>query len=66
MKTTTSFGEDPYALIERYVADTKLHPTDTVAAFLKETGGKNFSDFAEAKGYNMAFVEDKPSHFYGL
>ena len=54
-----SFGEDPYALIERYVADTKLHPTDTVAAFLKEAGGKNFSDFAEAKGYNMAFVEDK-------
>ena len=54
-----STGEDPYDLIERYVADTKLHPTDTVTAFLEEAGGKRFSDFAEAKGYNMPFGEDK-------
>ncbi|MBV5267213.1 MAG: hypothetical protein JZU67_01565, partial [Burkholderiaceae bacterium] len=46
-------------MIERYVADANLHPIDTVAAFLKEAGGKNFSDFAEAKGYNMPFGEDK-------
>jgi hypothetical protein len=54
-----STGEDPYDLIERYVADTQLHPTDTVAAFLEEAGGKCLSDFAEAKGYNMPFGEDK-------
>ncbi|MEA3415454.1 MAG: hypothetical protein U9R02_04745 [Thermodesulfobacteriota bacterium] len=54
-----STGEDPYDLIERYVADTQLHPTDTVAAFLEEAGGKRLSDFAEAKGYNMPFGEDK-------
>jgi hypothetical protein len=52
-------GPDPYDLIERYVADTSLHPTDTVAAFLEEAGGKRLSDFAEAKGYNMPFGEDK-------
>ena len=50
---------DPYELIDRYVADTKLHPTDTVAAFLEEAGGKRLSDFAEAKGYNLPFGEDK-------
>jgi hypothetical protein len=54
-----STGEDPYDLIERYVADTQLHPTDTVAAFLEEAGGKRLSDFAETKGYNMPFGEDK-------
>jgi len=54
-----STGEDPYDLIERYMADAKLHPTDTVAAFLEEAGGKRLSDFAEAKGYNLPFGEDK-------
>jgi len=54
-----SIGEDPYGLIERFVADTKLHPTDMVAAFLEEAGGKHFSDFAEAKGFNLPFGEDK-------
>ena len=54
-----SGGDDPYDLIERYVADTNLHPTDTVAAFLEEAGGKRLSDFAEAKGYNLPFGEDK-------
>lgn len=54
-----STGEDPYDLIERYVADTKLHPKDMVAALLEEAGGKRLSDFAEAKGYNLPFGEDK-------
>ena len=54
-----STGEDPYDLIERYVVDTKLHPADMVAAFLEEAGGKSLSDFAEAKGYNLPFGEDK-------
>ena len=54
-----SIGEDPYDLIERYVSDTKLHPADMVAAFLEEAGGKSLSDFAEAKGYNLPFGEDK-------
>jgi len=54
-----STGEDPYDLIERYIADTKLHPKDTVAAFLEEAGGKRLSNFAEAKGYNLPFGEDK-------
>ena len=54
-----STGEDPYDLIERYIADTKLHPKDTVAAFLEEAGGKHLSNFAEAKGYNLPFGEDK-------
>jgi len=54
-----SIGEDPYDLIQRYVVDTKLHPTDMVAAFLEEAGGKRLSDFSEAKGYNLPFGEDK-------
>lgn len=54
-----STGEDPLVLIERYIADTKLHPEDMVTAFLQEAGGNNLSDFAEAKGYNLPFVEDK-------
>lgn len=54
-----STGEDPYDLIERYMADTKLHPADTVAAFLEEAGGKNLTDFVDSKGYNLPFGEDK-------
>ena len=54
-----STGEDPYDLIERYITDTKLHPKDTVVAFLEEAGGKHLSNFAEAKGYNLPFGEDK-------
>jgi len=54
-----SIGEDPYGLIERYVADTKLHPADMVAAFLEEAGRGRVSDFSEAKGYNLPFGEDK-------
>jgi hypothetical protein len=54
-----STGEDPYDLIARYIADTKLHPADMVAAFLEEGGGKHLSNFADAKGYNLPFGEDK-------
>jgi hypothetical protein len=54
-----SIGEDPYDLIERYVADTKLHPVDMVAALLEEAGEGHLPDFSEAKGYNLPFGEDK-------
>jgi len=54
-----STGEDPYDLIERFVTNTKLHPSDTVAAFLEEAAGKHFSEYSEAKGYNLPFGEDK-------
>ena len=54
-----SVGEDPYDLIERYVADTKLHPADMVSAFIEEACGKHRADFMDAKGYNLPFGEDK-------
>lgn len=54
-----SIGEDPYGLIERYIADTKLHPMDIVAAFLEEAGKKSLLNFIDAKGYNLPFGEDK-------
>ena len=54
-----STGEDPYDLIERYVADPKLHPSDMVTAFLQEAAGKHIPEYAEAKGYNLPFGEDK-------
>ncbi len=56
-----STDDDPYDLIERCVANTVLHPEDTVAAFLEEAGGKQDLTFQEAKGYNLSFNEDK--HF---
>ena len=55
----TSTGDDPYDLIERYLADTTLHPADKVAAFLEEAGGGQDLNFLEAKGYNLPFGEDK-------
>ena len=54
-----SGADDPYDLVERYVADTDLHPQNTVAAFLEEAGGKLDLNFLEAKGYNLPFGEDK-------
>jgi hypothetical protein len=54
-----STGEDPYDLIERYVADPQLHPSDMVTAFLEEAAGKHIPEYAEAKGYNLPFGEDK-------
>jgi len=52
-----SIGEDPYDLIERYVNNTELHPSDLVEAFLEEAGGGRL--FADAKGYNLPFGGDK-------
>jgi energy-coupling factor transporter ATP-binding protein EcfA2 len=54
-----SIVEDPYDLIERYIADLNLHPEDLVKAFLEEVGGMSSNRFAEAKGYNLPFTEDK-------
>ena len=52
-------GEDPYELIEQYVDNIELHPSDLVEVFLEEAGGRRQSLFAEAKGYNLPFGEDK-------
>jgi len=54
-----STGEDPYDLIERFVADTNLHPSNMVTAFLEESAGKSLPEYAEAQGYNLPFREDK-------
>jgi predicted AAA+ superfamily ATPase len=54
-----SSGEDPYDLIERFMADTSLHPSNKLDAFLNESAGQNLPDFIEAKGYNLPFGEDK-------
>jgi len=54
-----STGEDPYDLIQRYIAAPKLHPADTLAAFLEEAANKRQLGFCEAKGYNLPFGEDK-------
>lgn len=52
-------GEDPYELIERFVSDTGLHPTDLVNAFLEEGKGGEDTTFLEAKSYNLPYNEDK-------
>ncbi len=54
-----SSGEDPYDLVARFIAAPQLHPSDMVAAFLEEAAGKRLSEYAEAKGYNLPFGEDK-------
>jgi hypothetical protein len=54
-----SMGEDPYDLVERFVVDQSLHPTDMVTALLEEATGRKLPDYAEAKGYNLHFGEDK-------
>lgn len=54
-----STGEDPYDLIDRFIADPELHPADLVAAFLDESAGRQPPEFIEAKGYNLPFGEDK-------
>lgn len=53
-----SVGEDPYDLINRFVADITLHPPDLVKAFTEEFT-KQLPEFSEAKGYNLPFTEDK-------
>jgi hypothetical protein len=57
-----SAGEDPNDLIDRYMASPQLHPTDALAAFLEEAGGKKLEQYAPAKGYNLPFAEDKRFH----
>ncbi len=54
-----STGEDPYDLIERFLANPELHPTDMVAAFLAEGGRPQDLEFMEAKGHNLPFTEDR-------
>jgi len=54
-----STGEDPYDLLERYLANPELHPEDPVAALLSEAGSKQDPAFVEARGYNLPFNEDK-------
>lgn len=54
-----SAGEDPYALIDRYVENPELYPPDLVKAFSEEACGRQTTRFAEAKGYNLPFSEDK-------
>jgi hypothetical protein len=54
-----SGGPDVYDLIERYVGDPSLHPTDPVGAFLEAAGRRERLDFLDAKGYNLPFGEDK-------
>ena len=52
-------GEDPYDLINRYLADESLHPGDIVTAFLEEASPKNREPFLKANGFNQPFSDDK-------
>ena len=52
-------GEDPYDLIDRFIADPSLHPHAPVQTFLDEAGAKNADDFLEAKSFNLSFTDDK-------
>ncbi len=52
-------GEDPWELIERFMADTSLHPNDPVQSFLDEAGSKSTDEYLDAKGFNMPFSDDK-------
>ena len=56
---TSSSGDDPYELVERYLATPALHPPDLVEAFLKEAEDQDDLVFLEAKGFNLPFVDDK-------
>ena len=57
-------GEDPYELIERYVADTSLHPKNMIEAFLEEATDPKELEFLDAKQYNLHFNEDKRFRCY--
>ncbi|NQT60364.1 MAG: hypothetical protein HQ557_15395 [Bacteroidetes bacterium] len=52
-------GEDPSDLIDRFVADTTLYPSDITKSFIEEVSGKQNTDFSVAKQYNIGFGEDK-------
>lgn len=50
---------DPYILIDRYLKDPSLHPSDSLAALLEEAPDSAEIEFLEAKQYNLHFNEDK-------
>jgi hypothetical protein len=52
-------GEDPYALIDRYLKDSSLHPKDMVATFIEEAGDSQDVEFLDARQHNLHFSEDK-------
>ena len=52
-------GEDPYDLIDRFIADESLHPHEPIQAFLDEVGVKSSEGFVEAKGFNQPYIDDK-------
>lgn len=52
-------GEDPYDLIDRFLADESLHPQDPIAALLEEAGDSQELEFLYAKQFNLPFNEDK-------
>lgn len=52
-------GEDPYDLIDRFLADESLHPKDPLDALLAEAGDPHELEFLKASQYNLAFNEDK-------
>jgi hypothetical protein len=43
----------------RKAAEGELHPSDMGTAFLEEAAGQHIPEYAEAKGYNLPFGEDK-------
>lgn len=52
-------GEDPYDLIDRFLADESLYPKDIIEALLTEAGDPHELEFLKASQYNLAFNEDK-------
>ena len=52
-------GPSPFELVEQYLKETDLHPTDKVKALVEEAGGSGEGEFLEAKPYNLPFGEDK-------
>jgi hypothetical protein len=52
-------GDDPYLLIERYLADARLHPQDKIVALLEEAPDQQELDFLRASQHNVHFGEDK-------
>ncbi len=51
--------EDPYELIDRFLADESLHPQDPIGALLAEAGDPQELEFLYAKQFNLPFNEDK-------
>ena len=55
-------GEDPYELIDRFLADESLHPKNPIGALLAEAGDPEEIEFLYARQFNLAFSEDKRFH----